>query len=127
MDCPTNTKCDVGSGLCIKTEIYSQILQCNMPTDCAVPCEGKTPNCISDSCVYDGECVKTVLDCRQIGCALDDICTQVDDNKFVCLHETTSISEKETFIKEDINIFKNVWIWGLIVVVGIIILLRRRD
>jgi hypothetical protein len=66
--CPTDTKCDVGSGLCINTVIYNEILQCVTASDCANPCVGKTISCDVGKCTYAGECAVTTVGCQQLGC-----------------------------------------------------------
>lgn len=108
-DCPNGTKCDVGSGLCIKTEIFKEILQCDQVSDCPTPCVGKTKECSENKCVFTGECSPTLIDCTNVGCAEGYDCNK--DN---------GICEKETIISV---IPQWVWIVGISAVVLIIFLI----
>jgi len=86
-DCPSDTKCDVGSGLCIKTEIFDRILQCDTASDCANPCIGKTAVCSLNKCEYSGVCIPTTIDCRVVGCPETYECS-TSNNQYVCSKET---------------------------------------
>ena len=69
VDCEDSAKCDVETGVCWNEKVYENIIyrQCEPETvtsDCPVPCEGITTNCVDNRCVWNGECVpieKTVF------------------------------------------------------------------
>lgn len=63
--CPQDTKCDTNSGVCIKTEIFNDVVQCTTSSDCLTPCEGVTPSCVSNRCEYSGTCKLTTVQCTQ--------------------------------------------------------------
>jgi len=76
-NCSLGTKCDIGSGLCIKTEIYNIILQCDTSGDCSTPCVGKSISCVANKCVYAGDCSATTIGCNELGCADGFTCDKV--------------------------------------------------
>lgn len=54
--CSTDSTCDIDSGLCVKSEIFKEIIQCKMKEDCLTLCEGRRADCVNNKCVYSGEC-----------------------------------------------------------------------
>lgn len=60
-NCPSGTKCEASSGLCIKTEIYDNLIQCGTANDCITPCSGIVKSCVSNVCAYQGACDVTTV------------------------------------------------------------------
>ncbi len=61
--CPSGTTCDQNSGVCIKTEIFKDVVQCTTAADCYVPCKGVVTTCENNRCQYSGECEITEVQC----------------------------------------------------------------
>ena len=87
--CPTDTKCDITSGLCVREEIFENIFQCQTASDCATPCTGITKSCVNNVCEYSGECSETKLDCLDVGCPENHDCIENNGNN-VCVKEPKS-------------------------------------
>ena len=66
------TKCDIPTGFCFNEIVYTKILQCDSASDCLIPCDGKTPQCIDNKCNYFGKCeplqCRLDIDCPQSPC-----------------------------------------------------------
>ena len=113
--CPSGTTCDLDSGLCVKSEIFSEVIQCDSVSDCSTPCEGKIPSCDNNKCVYSGECSSVSYGCNELGCSEGYEC---NEDKNVC--------EKETIINIMNYIFYIAISILVIFFIGIIYLVIRR-
>lgn len=103
-NCPSGTKCESSSGLCIKTEIYNNIVQCEIPDDCVTPCPEMAKSCISNKCNYQGECPVRIE--KEI------VFINITKEKIVIIEKTNTIIVVINPIKEFFNkIFA--WIKGL--------------
>lgn len=139
-DCPSDTKCDVGSGLCIEEHIFEKILQCSTASDCPNPCIGKTISCENNKCTYSGECKIHELTCKELGCPKEYICDEsgickkeIDCKTLGCpedyeCNEKLGVCEKET-----INIITKIpiYVWFIIgflvvLVIGLVIIHFKR-
>ena len=70
-DCPSETTCDIESGQCIRTEIYTELIQCAVASDCSVPCSEKSVSCVENRCEYGGNCTEGGFkDCNDLGCSI---------------------------------------------------------
>lgn len=85
--CPLDLTCEPTSGICIRTEIVQELLQCKIPADCMIPCDGLSVDCTDYKCTYSGECeIKVIqciqnLDCPATPCiGIDSLC---QDNRCV--------------------------------------------
>lgn len=107
--CPSGTTCDIASKLCIKSEIFNVIVQCNSNNDCIKPCSGISSQCISNKCSYSGSCGSVIYTCKQAGCPSGSICQESG----VCL--------KTTIEKQIINIIPS-WI-KIVLWVGIVFII----
>lgn len=80
--CPLGTTCDISNGFCIKSEIFNDLIQCNLATDCPNPCDGKIASCNElNRCSYSGECNVQKIGCVDFGCSDGYVC---NEQKNVC-------------------------------------------
>lgn len=114
--CPQGTTCDLGTGLCILSQIFNQIIQCQEASNCPIPCEGKTPICTENNrCDYVGECSSQSFGCNQLGCP----------SGFTCNSQTNAC--RPSILPGGINIqLILIGVIGLAIVIFIFTRFRRR-
>ena len=80
--CDAGMTCDTGTGACVKTEIITELKQCNAASDCYVPCPSMATTCNMGYCEYSGACEpvyitingtqiiinNTYIGCNEVGC-----------------------------------------------------------
>jgi len=116
----SDLSCDIDSGLCIKSQIFKEVIQCEVAGDCPAICDGLVASCSEQNkCTYSGECVVQQFGCNQVGCAEGFTC---NEGKNIC--EAPSFFDKLT--STTISIFLGVGSLILIIIIVLALLIRKR-
>jgi len=101
--CPLGFTCEPTSGMCIKTEIIKELVQCETPDDCMKPCDGLTIECIDNLCTYTGECDIKIIQCIKHTDCPPSPCIGVDS---ICMNNQCIFSGScdPTYLKIDCSV-----------------------